>query len=139
MSCKKYISTGANPLSIDIVDEGILYSFDFRGGLKHPVFKPPVYVTSKIKEQELLEKNPAFNVLFTLEEIIVVKPETKEKEVIVESESVPKDVEFPNANDAKTWLNKEHNIPFTKINNKAKVIATGQELGFNILFESDKN
>jgi len=52
---------------------------------------------------------------------------------------VPKDVEFPNAQEAKKWLNKKHGISFTELNNKAKVIAMGQELGFNILFESDKN
>jgi hypothetical protein len=138
MSRKKYISTGANPLSIDVMDEGVLYSFDFRGGLKHPVFKPPVYVTSDIKEQQLLEKNPAFNVLFILEEIIDEKPQAKE-DIIVEQEPVPKDVELPNAQEAKKWLNKKHGISFTKLNNKAKVIAIGQELGFNILFESDKN
>jgi hypothetical protein len=139
MSRKKYISTGANPLSIDIMDEGILYSFDFRGGLKHPVFKPPVYVTSNVKEQQLLESYPSFNISFKLEETFIEKSETKEEEVIIEMESASKDVEFRNAFEAKNWLNKEHNIPFTMINNKAKVIAKGQELGFNILFESDKN
>jgi hypothetical protein len=138
MSRKKYISTGANPLSIDVMDEGVLYSFDFRGGLKHPVFKPPVYITSNVKEQQLLEKNPAFNVLFILEEAIYEKPQTKE-EIIVAMDTVPKDVEFSNAQEARKWLNKKHGISFTKLNNKAKVIAMGQELGFNILFESDKN
>jgi len=138
MSRKKYISTGANPLSIDVMDEGFLYSFDFRGGLKHPVFKPPVYITSDVKEQQLLEKNPAFNVLFILEEAIYEKPQTKE-EVIIEMDTMPKDVEFSNAQEARKWLNKKHGIPFTELNNKAKVIAMGQELGFNILFESDKN
>jgi hypothetical protein len=138
MSRKKYISTGANPLSIDVMDEGVLYSFDFRGGLKHPVFKPPVYITSNVKEQQLLEKSPAFNVLFISEEVIDEKPQAKE-DIIVEQEPVPKDIELPNAQEAKKWLNKKHGISFTKLNNKAKVIAIGQELGFNILFESDKN
>ncbi len=139
MSHKKYISTGANPLSIDIMDEGHLRTFDFRGGLKHPVFKPPTYSTSKTWEQELLESHPSFNISFKLEEdIIIPEPESKE-EVITEMESVPdENVEFSNTLEAKDWLNKEHGIPFTTINNKAKVIAKGKELGFNILFEYEK-
>ena len=140
MSRKKYISTGASPLSIDIMDRGILHTFDFRGGFKNPIFKPPSYLTDKIEEQELLETHPSFNVSFKLEETFVEQSGSKKKEaVILEQESAPKDVEFRNTQEAKNWLNKNHNVPFTKINNKAKVIAMGQELGFNILFESDKN
>jgi len=139
MSRKKYISTGASPLSIDIMDRGVLHTFDFRGGFKNPIFKPPSFLTDKIREQELLENHPSFNVSFKLEETFIEKPGSKEKKVIAELEAVPKDVEFRNTQEAKNWLNKQYNVPFTKINNKEKVIAMGQELGFNILFESDKN
>lgn len=139
MSRKKYISTGANPLSIDKMDKGVLRTFDFKGGLKHPVFKAPSYSTDKIEEQKLLEAHPSFNVSFKLE-VTIDEPEPipeSKQEIGSEPEPEIKDMEFRNVQDAKTWLNKEHGIPFYKINNKTKVTKEALNIGINMLFELD--
>jgi hypothetical protein len=135
MSKKKYISTGAIPLSIDIMDKGVLKTFDFRGGMKHPIFIPPSYITENEEEQQLLESCPSFNRFFKLEESFDI-PEFRE-DAIIEKEPEIKEITFPNVQDAKTWLNREHGVPFTKTKNKAKVIAEASNLGYNVQFESD--
>jgi len=144
MAKKKYISTGANPLSIDIMDGEVLYTFDFRGGLRHPRFIPPCFITEDSKEQKLLEDHSLYNKAFKLdvepsiEENKEDKPDVVTEGSKIEDETKLKEVSFANAHDARLWLNKEHGISFTKIKNKAKIIEVANELGFDPQFETDK-
>jgi len=139
MTRKKYISTGACPLSIDIMDGDMLRTFDFRGGFRNPVFKPPSYSTEKVEEQELLESHSSFNVSFKLEEVFEQPAPDPIQEVAVMEELMMKEVSFRNVQEGKTWLNKEYGISFTKLNNKTKVIKEALDLGLNMLFETDNN
>ena len=139
---KKYISTGANPLSVDIIDgNGMLRSFDFRGGMKHPVLIPPFYSTSDEKEQQLLESYPGFNKSYVLEASEEVIPEEVKKVEAVVNE-VPGKVEelksneqsFDNVQQAKDWLNKEKGVPFSALKNKQMVIAEAEKLNIVLKF-----
>lgn len=152
---KKYISLGANPLSVDIFDDkGVLHSFDFRGGLKHLVIKPPFYITTDESEQKLLENYPGFGTSFKLEGSVEkpdVKPEVKAE---VKPEPKPEAIEpiepvvnelkpetterqFKNVQAAKDWLNDEHKVPFSQLTNKQKVIDEALKVGFILKFETD--
>lgn len=131
---KKYISTGAIPLSIDIVHQGELLTFDFRGGKKHPVVIFPTFSTSSEKEQSLLENHPSFKKSFKLLEIREEVNATKEEVKKIQ----PEVVTFKNVQDAKDWLNKEHSISYTQLLNKEKVISAAQSVGAIIEFESEK-
>jgi len=144
MSKKKYISTGANPLSIDIMDGEVLYTFDFRGGLRHPRFIPPCFITEDPKKQRLLEKHPLYNKEFmldvelSLEENKDVEPSVTTEVPKMDYETKLKEVSFANVQDAKIWLNREHGVSFTKTKNKAKIIDVAKKLKLNIRFETDK-
>jgi hypothetical protein len=130
MSRKKYISKGASPLSIDIADNGRLYTFDFKGGIKHPVVKLPIYTTSDPKEQELLENYPGFGVSYVLAE----QPAPEVAEEPEDSMTVKR---FKIVQEAKEWLNEKHEVPYNLITNKTRVLEKAMELGFLLEFETD--
>ena len=135
---KKYISTGANPLSVDVTTgNGGLRTFDFRGGMKHPVIIPPFYATSDPEEQKLLESYPGFGVSYVLEGVedkaeaeTEVKREVKEE---VKSEGPT----FDNVQQAKDWLNKEKGVPFSALKNKQMVIAEAEKLKIVLKFNKE--
>lgn len=134
---KKYISLGDNPLSIDIVVQGQLQTFDFRGGIRQPIVVMPSLVTDDPKEQNLLENHAGFNVLFKLESEQKVGEEKKPEPLAIIEQIEAQEKEFNNAQEAKEWLNSEHSVPFNQITTKEKVIAKALELGFNVTFKSD--
>ena len=121
---KKYISTEASPLSVDILtDNGAFRSFDFTGGLKHPVIRMPHIVLIDEADQKLLESHVSFGKSFILEE----KPKLQEptpsnKEVKESDEVLITEKVLPRVTDGKNWLNEEHGVSFSKLQNKASVI-----------------
>ena len=138
---KKYMSTGANPLSIDITDDnGVLRSFDFRGGMKHPIVIPPFYSTSNELEQKLLESYPGFNKSYVLEEGEEVIQEVEPvKAVVAEVLGKVEELEsneqsFDNVQQAKDWLNKEKGVPFSALKNKQMVITEAEKLNIVLKF-----
>lgn len=67
------------------------------------------------------------------------EPKTEEPKVDepTEQDEGVKTKTFKNAQVAKDWLNSEHGVPFHEISNKAKIITKAQELGFDLVFETD--
>lgn len=128
-----YISLGANPLSVDITDrDGRLRTFNFTGGLKHPVVRMPMYSTSKQFEQALLENYSGYGKSYILKEAAEKsnQPE-EEKEYTV--------LTFANVQQGREFLNREHNVSFFKLTNKTMLINEAEKLGIKLIFESELN
>lgn len=158
---------GPNPYSIDLVDNGVLRTFDFRGGVNHPVFIPPSYTTNNPHEQELLENYPMFGVTFRVGTVTeeeedrrpkteaVIKEEAQgkaqaEKQDIASQQAEGKEAEqndankkgpkvFKNAQEAKNWLIKEKKVAANAVRNKELMMAKAKEMGIELILESDIN
>ena len=139
---KKYISLGANPLSVDVFDDnGMLHTFDFRGGLKHPVVKPCFYYTTDEKEQQLLESYAGYGVSFALEgsaeKADVIEPMKPIAAVVADKTEATTEKTFKNVQEAKDWLNDTYKVPFSQLTNKQKVVDEALKVGFILSFETD--
>ncbi len=142
---KKYISLGAMPLSISIVDNGTLKSFNFRGGLRRPKFIPPFYVTTDEKEQRLLESSPSYTSSFKLESATETTDEnvttgnSTEPAVNLASEPDLKELTFKTVQAAKDWIQEKFGLAPTKFPNREKVAEFLAEKGYTINFENINN
>ena len=138
---KKYISTGSNPLSIDIINKnGLFETFDFRGGLNHPIFIAPSYVTKDEEKQKLLESHITFGISYVLLREEEVQPETGVSVVTEQQIVEPADEKFKtfkNAHEAKEWMVKELGVKMHTIKNKDLLMAKADELGLVLILESD--
>ena len=138
MSRKKYISLGAMPLSVDILDNGILKTFEFRGGLRHPRFVAPFFITSDKKEQNLLEASVTYGKSFVLEsEDITV---SSDNDTVEQSTPVPDPsgtlLQFKTVQSAKDWIHEKYEIHQSKFPNRNKVTEFLAEKGYTVVFET---
>ncbi len=139
MSHKKYISLGAMPLSVDVMDNGILRTFDFRGGLRHPKFVAPFFITSDKKEQDLLEGSVTYGKSFILESEEITKPESVQSasEVPFISDASETSLLFKTVQAAKDWIYEKYEIHQSKFPNRNKVVEFLAEKGITVKFETD--
>ena len=117
---------GPNPYSIDLMDNGVLRTFDFRGGVNHPVFIPPSYTTNNPHEQELLESYPMFRITFRVGTV------TEEEEVPGSGFRVPGSKKISGGQEAGS---SEENTASTE----AQDLASQQEEGKAEQNEADTN
>lgn len=123
------------PLSVDVMDNGILRSFDFRGGLRHPKFVPPFYITDNEKDQKLLESSPSFGKSFKLDGVEESVKTTQEDKVTNPEPGNPEinKITFDTIQDAKDWLRAEpFKVHHAKLSNENKIIEVAKDFGYAI-------
>lgn len=138
MSRKKYISLGAMPLSVDILDNGSLKTFEFRGGLRHPKFVAPFFITSDKKEQDLLEASVTYGKSFVLESEEIIEPAIVNNvgEITSIPDSSEKSLQFKTVQAAKDWIHEKYGVHQSKFPNRNKVTEFLAEKGYTVVFEN---
>jgi hypothetical protein len=63
---KKYQSLGGNPLSIDLMVGGRFQTIEFKGGMKFPVARLPLFATSDPEVIQALETYPGYKLSYAL-------------------------------------------------------------------------
>ena len=81
---------------------------------------------------ETVVETPAETPAETVVETVVETP----AETVVETPAVNSPKPFTSVQSAKDWLNKTHNVPFSLLTNKDKVLGKAKELGITMIITS---
>lgn len=113
---------------------------EFTGGMKSPVRVRGSFITMDTEIQEALEKHPWFNQEFTVESTTPV--EVKKPAEEPPKEEPPKEEEKPqgdqsgllvstasNVQQARSVLNKEYGVPFSKMKNTDCILEQAKIIG----------
>lgn len=101
------------------------------------------YLDTEDKEiQKALESNPFFGVYFTKSiEYDWMELEEKPKEAHAVVEEIPKlktdktliERQFKNITEAKQWINKNHNVPYSKMKTKEQLVSEFANIGYQLI------
>jgi hypothetical protein len=80
--------------------------------------------------QKALEEHKDHGVYYNISDVHYEEPAT----ITPDTEVVK---EFPNSEEARVWLNKNHNVPLKRMMNKQMITEQYELLGFKIKFLSD--
>ena len=122
------------------LDGGKKLILEFKG---KDVFTKERYLDVDDEEiQNALESIPAFGIYFNRSSEFdwmkksVVEPEEAQLEEIKPTEILSK--EFTTVGEAKTWINKNHNIPFNRLTNLASIEKEYESLNFKLSITQKK-
>ncbi len=144
MASKRYVANNRDSLLIILaLPEKRQASIEFIPG--YSLRREGYFITSNETLQQALEEDARFGKKYRLAEIdgMLIEEYNARKALGLKDKSVEKEGQteksFKTVQQARDWLNREHNIPFTVLGNKARITEKACELGFQLTFETDQN
>lgn len=143
---KRYVANNRQSLLLILsLPGGGQTSIEFRPG--YGLQAEGYFLTNNEQVQEALEADKRFGKTYRLDEInnMPLTEYNARKSLKEKGIELPKDTRlleervFPRVQDAKEWLEKDHNVPISLIGNRAKIIEKARELGFLVKFELNVN